>query len=59
VAGDYGQVPVFDAYVVTGAIEDWLASLDIPTVSVELEGRTTSEFSRNLAGTKAVLNLYR
>ncbi len=57
-AADYGEVPVFDAYVVTGAAEDWLASLGIPTVSVELESRDDSEFARNLAGTKATLELY-
>jgi hypothetical protein len=57
-AGDYGAVPVFDAYVVRGAAEDWLASLGIPTVSVELETRTSSEYDRNLAGTLATLELY-
>ena len=57
-AAGYGEVPVFDAYVVTGAAEDWLASLDIPTVSVELGSRTSSEFEQNLAGTKAILNTY-
>lgn len=57
-AAGYGEVPVFDAYPVTGAAEDWLASLGVPTVSVELETRTSSEFSRNLAGTTAVLELY-
>jgi predicted deacylase len=57
-AASYGEVPVFDAYPVTGAAEDWLASLGIPTISVELETRTDSEFARNLAGTKAILELY-
>ncbi|MCA9355725.1 hypothetical protein KC865_04265 [Candidatus Kaiserbacteria bacterium] len=57
-ASGYGQVPVFDAYVVTGAAEDWLASLGIPTVSVELTSRTDSEYEQNLAGVKAVLDLY-
>lgn len=57
-AAGYGEVPVFDAYPVTGAAEDWLASLGIPTVSVELETRTSSEFERNRAGLEAVLGLY-
>jgi hypothetical protein len=57
-AAGYGEVPVFDAYVVTGAIEDWLASQNIPTISVEKETRTSSEFDRNLAGVKAVLSDY-
>jgi hypothetical protein len=57
-AANYGKVPVFDAYPVTGAIEDWLASINIPAVSVELETRTSSEFNRNLAGTMAILDMY-
>lgn len=57
-AADYGAVPVFDAYIVRGAAEDWLASLGIPTISVELETRNSSEFERNLAGTLATIELY-
>jgi len=57
-AAGYGEVPVFDAYPITGAAEDWLASLGIPTISVELETRTSSEHQRNLAGTLATLELY-
>lgn len=57
-AASYGKVPVFDAYVVTGAAEDWLASLGVPTVSVELETRDSIEWQRNLAGTLATLELY-
>lgn len=58
ISGSYGQVPIFDAYTVTGAAEDWLASLGVPTVSVELGTRTSSEREKNLAGTEAVLELY-
>ena len=57
-AAGYGAVPVFDAYVVAGAAEDWLASIGVPTVSVELETRNSSEFAQNLAGTLATLELY-
>ncbi len=57
-AGSYGAVPVFDAYPITGDAEGWLASIGIPAVTVELEGRTATEWSRNLAGVNAVLNLY-
>lgn len=57
-AGNYGAVPVFDAYTVTGAAEDWLASLGIPAVTVELETRESIEWERNKAGTLAVLELY-
>ncbi|MCB9815469.1 hypothetical protein H6785_02750 [Candidatus Nomurabacteria bacterium] len=58
VAGNYGAVPVFDAYPITGDAEGWLASIGIPAVTVELEGRTSIEWTRNLAGVNAVLNQY-
>ena len=58
VAGDYGQVPVFDAYPITGDAEGWLASLGIPAVTVELETHNSIEWSRNLAGTQALINQY-
>ncbi|NCN12005.1 hypothetical protein GW937_01655 [Candidatus Kaiserbacteria bacterium] len=57
-AASYGAVPVFDAYPITGDAEGWLASLDIPAVTVELGSRTSIEWQKNLAGTKAVLQLY-
>lgn len=56
-AGDYGAVPAFDAYPITGDVEGWLASIDIPAITVELETRTSTEWTRNLAGSQAVLNL--
>ena len=46
-AANYGAIPIFDSYTVRGAAEDWLASLNIPTISVELETRTESEYERN------------
>jgi len=58
VAGNYGAVPIFDAYPITGDAEGWLASIGIPAVTVELETRTSIEWNRNLAGTMAVLNMY-
>jgi hypothetical protein len=57
-AGKYGEVPIFDAYPVTGDAEGWLASIGIPAVTVELETRTSVEWERNLAGTMAVMDLY-
>jgi hypothetical protein len=57
-AGNYGAVPVFDAYPITGDAEGWLASIGIPAVTVELETRTSIEWSRNLAGVQAVLDIY-
>jgi len=57
-AANYGAVPVFDAYPITGDAEGWLASIGIPAVTVELETRDSIEWTRNIAGTKAVLRLY-
>lgn len=58
-AGNYGAVPVFDAYPITGDAEGWLASIGVPAVTVELESRTSIEWDRNLAGVEAVFELYR
>lgn len=58
-AGDYGAVTSFDAYPVTGDAEGWLASINIPAITVELETRTSTEWNRNLAGTVAILQLYK
>lgn len=57
-AGNYGKVPKFDAYPITGDVEGWLASLGIPAVTVELETRDSIEWQRNLAGTVATLELF-
>jgi hypothetical protein len=57
-AADYGEVPVFDAYPITGDAEGWLASIGIPAVTVELESANSIEWTRNLAGVDAVLKLY-
>lgn len=57
-ASDYGAVPAFTAYPITGDAEGWLASLGIPAVTVELESRTSTEWDRNVAGVKAMFTLY-
>jgi hypothetical protein len=57
-AGNYGKVPKFDAYPITGDVEGWLASIDIPAITVELETRNSIEWERNLAGTLATLDLF-
>lgn len=58
IAGDYGAVPVFDAYPITGDAEGWLASIGIPAITVELETRTSPEWERNIAGVNALLYMY-
>ncbi len=57
-AGSYGAVPVFDAYPITGDAEGWLATLNIPAITVELETHDSIEWERNLAGVEAVLGYF-
>lgn len=57
-ASGYNAIKTFDAYAVTGASEDWLASQDIPAITVELKTHTTVEWAQNLAGIKAIINYY-
>lgn len=58
-ASGYSAVKTFDAYEVTGAAEDWLASIGIPAITVELKTHEEIEWEKNLAGVNALLNLYR
>jgi predicted deacylase len=58
-AAKYPAVKSFDAYPVTGDSEGWLASINIPAITVELQTHETVEWDRNLAGIKAIFNYYR
>lgn len=57
-AANYNAVASFDAYPVSGDAEGWLASIGIPAITVELEGRLTPEWERNWAGVLAILDRY-
>jgi predicted deacylase len=57
-AAGYPAVKTFDAYVTTGAADDWLASMNIPAITVELKTHETIEWENNLAGIKALFRLY-
>ncbi|MCR4274909.1 MAG: M14 family metallopeptidase [Candidatus Campbellbacteria bacterium] len=57
-ASGYPAVTIFDAYPITGDAEGWLASINIPAVTVELQTHETIEWERNLAGIKALFTLY-
>ena len=57
-AAKYNSVESFDAYPVTGDAEGWLASINIPAITVELETHETIEFDRNLAGVRSLLDYY-
>ena len=48
----------FDSYEVAGDVEGWLASINIPAITVELQTHETVEWERNLAGINALLRYY-
>ena len=54
-ASRYPAYKTFDAYATTGAAEDWLASIGIPAITVELSTHETIEWENNLAGVLALL----
>ena len=54
-ASGYDAVSTFDAYPITGDAEGWLASINIPAITVELETRNNIEWTRNLDGISAIL----
>ena len=57
-ASQYPAVKEFTAYVTTGAADDWLASIGIPAITVELATHENIEWNSNLAGIKALLEYY-
>ncbi|MFZ2303622.1 MAG: M14 family metallopeptidase [Minisyncoccia bacterium] len=57
-ASGYSAVKSFDAYEISGDAEGWLASINIPAITVELKTHETVEWERNLAGINAILRYY-
>lgn len=57
-ASGLGAVAKFDAYPVRGAAEDWLATIGIPAITVEMRSHESVNWQDNLAGIKAVLEYY-
>jgi len=55
-AAGYKAIDTFDAYPVTGDVEGWLASINIPAITVELSTHETIEWEKNLAGAKALFS---
>lgn len=58
-AAGYPAVDSFDAYVITGDAEGWLASIGIPAITVELKTHEDVEWERNLSGIRALLDYHR
>jgi g-D-glutamyl-meso-diaminopimelate peptidase len=57
-AAGYPAVKTFDAYTTTGAADDWMASVGLPAVTVELKTHDTIEWAQNLEGIKALLGYF-
>jgi hypothetical protein len=57
-ASKYPAVKSFDSYEITGDAEGWLASIEIPAITVELKTHETVEWERNFAGVKALFDYY-
>lgn len=57
-ASGYLAIANFDAYETSGDAEGWLASIDIPSITVELKTHETVEWEENLAGVKALIEYY-
>ncbi len=55
-AAQYHLFDAFSNYPVTGDASDWLASQDIPAITVELDTHHDTDLSRNLAGVQALLH---
>ena len=58
-ASSYPAIKSFDAYTTTGAADDWLSTIGIPAITVELQTHSSIEWERNLAGIKAVLEYFK
>lgn len=58
-AAGYPAVSAFDAYEITGDAEGWLASINIPAITVELKTHETIEWEKNLLGVKALFEYYK
>lgn len=54
-ASGYTSYPTFNAYPLTGDMTDWLAKIGIPAISVLFTNHSDPEWTKNQAGTLAVL----
>lgn len=57
-ASGYAPVKTFDSYKITGDSEGWLASINIPAITVEMKTHESVEWEKNLAGAKALFDYF-
>jgi len=58
-ASSYPVAEAFTDYAITGDAGDWLASINIPAISIELKNHNDLDWSENLAGLQALFEYYR
>jgi len=54
----YAAAPTFDQYAISGDASDWLASIGIPAITVELATHESIEWEKNLAGVQAIFKYF-
>jgi len=57
-ASGYPSYDEFSAYKITGDMVNWLASKNIPAISVLLTNHNDTEWNKNKAGIESILNYY-
>jgi hypothetical protein len=57
-ASGYQAIKSFEAYAISGDAEGWLASINIPAITVELKTHESTDWEQNLAGLKALFAYY-
>lgn len=57
-ASGYPAIESFDYYEITGDAEGWLASIGVPSITVELKTHESIEWEENRAGFEAVLESF-
>ena len=55
-ASGYPLYETFTAYLVTGDASDWLATVHIPSISVELHNHYDTDFEQNRRGVEALIH---
>ena len=58
-ASGYKTFDSFDHYEITGDAGDWLASIGISSIAIEMKTHETIEWQKELRGIKALLEYYR
>lgn len=57
-ASGYKLAKTFDSYAISGDADSWLASIDIPAITVELTNHKDIEWEKNLAGLRAIFKYF-